>query len=187
MLAKGWLAVAGRSAPPAVRGPVPDGVGAAEAAEVADELGCQLARLMRLIERAAAQLASRRADGIERAAYLLLAQLVREGPHRTSALAEAVHSDPSTVSRQIGGLVQHGLVERRPDPRDGRASLLAATAEGERVFHQHRRTWNAHLLRMLATWSPSEVRRLAGLLDRFNSDFEVFRVPPGDASADVTP
>jgi DNA-binding MarR family transcriptional regulator len=182
------LTVTGRAAPPvppdtresaarfgATEEALPESVGPAEAA---DELGCQLARLMRLMERATSQLAARRTDGLERAAYVLLAHLVREGPHRTTALAEAVRSDPSTVSRQVAGLVQHGLVERRPDPRDGRACLLAATAEGERVFDRHRQSWNAHLLRMLATWSPAEVRRLAGLLDRFNADFERFRVPP---------
>ena len=52
-----------------------------------------------------------------------------EGPHRSNALAEAVHSDPSTVSRQIAALVKVGYVERRPDPADGRACLLAATDE----------------------------------------------------------
>jgi DNA-binding MarR family transcriptional regulator len=153
--------------------------------EAADQLGCQLVRLMRLIERTAAQTASRRADGIERAAYVLLAHLVREGAQRAGALAEAVHSDPSTVSRQVGTLVQHGLVERRSDPLDGRACLLAATEQGRRVFDEHRAERNENTARILATWSPSEVRLLTELLDRFNSDFEHFREQQDDASGEL--
>ncbi|WP_225978804.1 MarR family winged helix-turn-helix transcriptional regulator [Gandjariella thermophila] len=173
-------AAAARVVPAAEPDPAAAPGQAAVPAEVADELGCQLSRLMRLVGRAAAQLAARRTDGIERAAHVLLAHLVREGPQRTTDLAEAVHSDPSTVSRQVGALVQQGLVERRPDPKDGRACLLAATAEGQKVFDEHRGTWNAYLLRLLATWPPGEIRRLASLLDRFNSDFEKFRMPLGD-------
>ncbi|MGH3495189.1 MAG: MarR family winged helix-turn-helix transcriptional regulator, partial [Sciscionella sp.] len=36
-------------------------------------------------------------------------------------------------SRMITVLVDSGFVRRTPDPQDGRASLVAATAEGERV------------------------------------------------------
>ena len=43
------------------------------------------------------------------------------------ALAAAVHSDPSTVSRQVAALVRAGLIERQADPEDGRASVLVPT------------------------------------------------------------
>jgi len=51
-------------------------------------------------------------DASERAAYVLHAGLVIEGPTRSNALAEAVHSDPSTISRQIGHLVKLGYVDQ---------------------------------------------------------------------------
>lgn len=104
--------------------PVPAGADAAWV--TSDRIGHELIRLIRLIERG--KVAKAREDGVERAAYVLLARLVIEGPHRSNALAEAVHSDPSTVSRQIATLVRIGYVERRPDPADGRASLLILTA-----------------------------------------------------------
>src|SRR4051794_35740785 len=40
---------------------------------------------------------------------------------RVSALAEVLHSDVSTVSRQVSTLVDLGFVRRGPDPDDGRA------------------------------------------------------------------
>src|SRR5687767_11732729 len=83
---------------------------------VADAVGTQLGRLMRLVERAQALYHAEHPDAVERATYHLLVHLVNDGPRRAGALAEAVLSDPSTVSRQIGHLVRLGLVERTADP-----------------------------------------------------------------------
>jgi DNA-binding MarR family transcriptional regulator len=79
--------------------------------------------------------------------------------------------DPSTVSRQIADLVDLGLVERRADPRDGRATLLAATGAGEerhQLVHERR---DHALAVMLADWSGSDVAALADLLRRLNDTF----------------
>jgi DNA-binding MarR family transcriptional regulator len=88
------------------------------------------------------------------------------------ALAEEVHSDPSTISRQVGQLVRLGLVERTADPADGRATLLAATAEGRRVFEENRRRRNEHLADLLSPWPDGDRRALAALLARFADDYE---------------
>ncbi len=141
----------------------------------ADRLSHELIRLNRLMERAAAQHHTHQGDGLERAAFVLLAHLVKGGPQRASALAESVHSDPSTVSRQTAQLVRLGLIERQADPLDGRACLLAATAEGERVFERKRRWRNEHFAAMLADWPVGDLDALQGLLSRFNTDFENYR------------
>ncbi|KAA2251388.1 winged helix-turn-helix transcriptional regulator [Solihabitans fulvus] len=143
--------------------------------DTADELGFQLVRFIRLVGRASAQFTTAQKGGIERASYALLAHLVLDGPQRTTALAEAVHSDTSTVSRQSGALVQHGLVERRADPDDGRACLLAATERGTRVFEHNRRERNRHIARLTDHWPDEDRRTLVTLLDRFNSDCETYR------------
>ena len=149
----------------------------------ADAILREVLRLVRLIERTRAHFASGRTDGVEHAAYVLLAHLNCVGPVRASALAEAVHSDPSTISRQAAGLVKAGLVERRPDPEDGRACLLAATGEGERVFGAMRRARRRHTAAMLAHWSPADRNQLVTLLDRFNTDLESYRPNILDAAA----
>jgi DNA-binding MarR family transcriptional regulator len=139
---------------------------------VADALGSQCTRFIRLVRRFAAQVVQQRSDGIESAAYALLAHVVCDGPQRLTTLADAVHADPSTVSRQTTALVRHGLLERRADPLDGRASLLVATAEGIRVFDDNRRLRSQLLVKVLASWSPADLRSLTVLLDRLNTDFE---------------
>jgi DNA-binding MarR family transcriptional regulator len=132
----------------------------------------QIVRFFRLMKRASAKFASQQRDGVELAAYHLLAVLATEGPQRTTALAEAVHSDTSTVSRQVGALVRHGLVERQADPADGRACLLAATHSGLRCFEQQRKARTEHMARVLDGWSSEDLATVARLLDRLNTDFE---------------
>jgi DNA-binding MarR family transcriptional regulator len=141
-----------------------------------DRLTGELFRLTRLIERVHARYAARWSDGVERAAYLLLVRLVTDGPTRLSALADAVHSDTSTVSRQVAQLVKLGLVERRADPADGRACLLATTAAGEEHFQDKRRRRNESFDALLDGWSARDRRRLRELVSRFNDDFEDYHL-----------
>jgi DNA-binding MarR family transcriptional regulator len=139
---------------------------------IADAVGSQLIRLVRLVERKQVQYQAEHPDAVERATYHLLVHLVKDGARRAGSLAEAVHSDPSTISRQIGHLVRLGLVERTADPVVGRATLLAATEEGRRVFEENRRIRNERIAEMLERWSVDDRRALSELLTRFTSDFE---------------
>ena len=67
----------------------------------------------------------------------LLVKLAQHGPRRASDLAEQVCADPSTVSRQVASLVKAGLIERRADPADGRASILVPTELGWQRVREH--------------------------------------------------
>jgi DNA-binding MarR family transcriptional regulator len=143
------------------------------------QLSDQLMRFVLVAKRGVARFGGPNRDGIEYPAYGLLAHLVTDGPRRTTALAEAVHADPSTVSRQTAALIRHGLIERRPDPEDGRASILAPTPEGERTFQENRKRHNENMARIVATWPEGEVHRLAELLARLNTDFEAHQRAQG--------
>jgi DNA-binding MarR family transcriptional regulator len=110
--------------------------------------------------------------GVDRSAVMLLKTLVHTGPSRSSALAMAVHSDPSTVSRQIAGLVRDGLVERRADPEDGRASVLAPTEAGVKLLEEQRKRVGLSLARVVRQWPPEDVKTFLDLLDRFVTDHE---------------
>jgi DNA-binding MarR family transcriptional regulator len=138
----------------------------------ADAVSSELIRLVRLLERGRAQYQAEHPDAVERATYLLLVHLVKGGPRRAGALAEAVHSDPSTISRQIGHLVKLGFVERTADPVDGRATLQAATAEGPRVFQENRRLRNERFAQILADWSAPDRTALAAMLARLAGAIE---------------
>jgi DNA-binding MarR family transcriptional regulator len=110
---------------------------------------------------------------------------------RASALAECLQSDPSTVSRQVAALVKEGLVERRADPEDGRASILALTSKADIVIAKHERLRIQHFAGMLSEWSDRDLARFADLLRRFTHDFEMSstnigseRVAPRPGSAE---
>jgi DNA-binding MarR family transcriptional regulator len=140
---------------------------------LADDVSGQLIRLLRLMDRRQAQYQAEHPDAVERSTYFLLVHLVKGGPQRAGALADAVHSDPSTISRQVGHLVRLGFVERMADPEDGRATLLTATQEGRRVLEENRRIRIERYAGMLADWSVDDRRTFAELLGRFVTAFEV--------------
>ncbi|MFI5607508.1 MarR family winged helix-turn-helix transcriptional regulator [Amycolatopsis sp. NPDC051903] len=140
--------------------------------DLADQLGHELVRFVRLITKAKTQVAAQGPDGIERAAYAILFCLIHEGPQRTSKLAEFLHSEISTISRQSSALVQHGLVERQADPEDGRACLLAPTTEGLRVFEENRKQRNVWLADVLGDWTQEDRETLNELFGRLNTDIE---------------
>src|SRR5690349_22300310 len=81
------------------------------------ECGRRLAAAMFAMGKQQASIGARmsKLGGFDRSAIVLLKNLVAMGPSRSSALAAAVHSDPSTISRQVAALVRDGLVERRAD------------------------------------------------------------------------
>jgi DNA-binding MarR family transcriptional regulator len=142
----------------------------------------QIVRFVRLMKRASTRFASQQRDGVEHAAYVLLAVLATEGAQRTTTLAEAVHSDTSTVSRQVAALVRHGLVERQADPADGRACLLAATPAGVACYEHQRRARTEEVADVLRHWSADDLATVTALLARLNTDFESYEPPTGAAS-----
>jgi DNA-binding MarR family transcriptional regulator len=62
-----------------------------------------------------------------------LETLVEHGPMRLSALAERLFLDESTTSRVVNTLVRKGYAEQRADATDGRAMLINATRQGQRL------------------------------------------------------
>jgi DNA-binding MarR family transcriptional regulator len=139
----------------------------------ADRLGTQLVRFMRAMGRSKTRLAKHGPEGLDRLAYAVLFCLVHDGPQRTGKLAEQLHAEISTISRQTRSLVSHGMVERRADPVDGRACVLAATEEGVRVFEETRLQRNLWLAGILADWSQGERTALITLLDKLNAEIEM--------------
>ena len=88
-------------------------------------------------------------------------------PRRVSDLADKVYADISTVSRQVTHLVGLGLIERLPDPEDGRAHLLTLTPAGIALLTTLRQDRDAWLLGLLEGWSEQEVGTFSTYLRRF--------------------
>ena len=62
-----------------------------------------------------------------------LETLVAHGPMRLSLLAGRLFLDKSTTSRVVNALVRKGYAEQRADATDGRAMLISATRQGQRL------------------------------------------------------
>ena len=104
---------------------------------------------------------------IEPGVYPLLRRIADWGPIRNSELALRIGLDVSTVSRQVAGLERAGLVMRAVDPDDGRAALLALSAEGTRVMTKLQRARRALMGDALAEWPVEDLERLGELLEQF--------------------
>lgn len=77
-------------------------------------------------------------------AVLELVRLLGEDERRLTEIAALRGVDQSVVSRQIGELQAKGLVRRRPDPADRRASLVRLTPDGHDLLArvaELRREW----------------------------------------------
>ncbi|MFD4358042.1 MarR family winged helix-turn-helix transcriptional regulator [Nocardia sp. NPDC058518] len=138
-----------------------------------DAIAIQLVRLHRLRDRAMAQIKDR--SGIDPAGFVVLFRLVCDGPMRSGALAEAVNSDASTVSRQVAQLVERGLVVRAADPDDGRATVLEVTDHGRETADRIRSRRRNSVAIITENWSADDRALFAGLLTRFVDDYDAAR------------
>jgi DNA-binding MarR family transcriptional regulator len=112
--------------------------------------------------------ASKVHSGLELSAYATLRLLDSEGPLRASVIGERFGLDKSTVSRQLARLIDWGLVERTPDPSDGRAHLVAITPTGHERLMRVTEDRKVELRRLLERWQSSDVTEFGRLLQLFN-------------------
>jgi DNA-binding MarR family transcriptional regulator len=98
-----------------------------------------------------------------------LATIERHGPLTPSELAGREQVKRPTATRIIGGLEDAGLVERTPDPSDGRSALIGATAAGRTLVRRLRTRKTAYLARRvegLAAEELAALERASTILER---------------------
>ncbi len=149
-----------------------DGAPGGPTAEQVTAIADTLQRLNRAMERKRQHFLAAAQHDVEWSAHMLINTVAACGPARASALAERLHSDPSTVSRQVAALVKDGVLERQADPEDGRASLLVVTEKGRAIHEEQLLLRTRIFARMLEGWSERDARRFASLLDRFTAQYE---------------
>src|ERR1700716_482692 len=71
--------------------------------------------------------------GTTRAQWIVLFRLRQQEGLSQVDLAEVLELQPISLVRLLDRLVEHGLLERRPDPRARRAHRLFLTASGRHV------------------------------------------------------
>lgn len=132
------------------------------------EIGVLLRRVRRVIATRAAMVH----PDLQPAAYLMLAYLTERGPQRSSAIADRLEVDKGAVSRQVQHVVDLGLVERTPDPADGRASILAVTAAGRQRFDEVNVVRRRILDERLGDWDDDELALFTAQMVRYNASLE---------------
>jgi DNA-binding MarR family transcriptional regulator len=98
-----------------------------------------------------------------------LATVERHGPLTPSELAGIERVKRPTATRTLRVLAEAGLVERTPDPDDGRSALLSVTPAGRERLRRLRGRKNAYLARRMRGLPGDDVRtleRAAEILER---------------------
>ncbi|MDL9981346.1 MarR family winged helix-turn-helix transcriptional regulator [Microbacterium sp. ASV49] len=124
------------------------------------EFGELIARFRRLLTDAA----HRVNPGMLPGAYKVFTTIVRREHTTTSALAEALVMDKGQVSRTIRELEGLGLIERVPDPKDGRSSIVSPTQEGLDRLAAARLPQEDGLAHALQGWQVADIRELTRLM-----------------------
>jgi DNA-binding MarR family transcriptional regulator len=99
--------------------------------------------------------------GLSPARLSVLSVLVFGGARTPSELAAAEQVRLPTISALVRGLEEDGLVRRAPDPDDGRAVRLSATAKGRRILQRGRERRLDNLEELLEPLSREELRTLS--------------------------
>jgi DNA-binding MarR family transcriptional regulator len=139
--------------------------GVSETPSDIERLESELAHFVRAME----AIQRKRSYPLERAHYLLLRLLEREGPLPIAGLAEELLLDDSTVTRQVATMEQHRLIERLPNPQDGRSVLIRATRHGLATTAQMRDMRLGRIALLFDGWSGKERSSFAAQLTRFNA------------------
>jgi DNA-binding MarR family transcriptional regulator len=130
----------------------------------------ELAGHLRLvIVRAARRLRQEAGSDLSPSLTAALSTVERHGPLTPSELASRERIQRPTATRVVGRLEEMGLVQRTPDPQDGRSSLVAATAEGSALLQALRTRKTAFLAERLERLDPEEraaLDRAADILER---------------------
>ncbi len=140
---------------------------------VAEHSALELETLVdRLLVRLLANLSAEVPDDISLTAASTLRILLEEGPQRVTRLAQREQVAQPTMSVILKRLEQRGLVERRTDMADRRATLVVITGAGVDAMRRRnaeRRRWFA---RRLAELEGEDRASIAVALERLLTLFE---------------
>ena len=111
-------------------------------------------------------------EDLQPGSYLVLTHLAATGSCRSSAIADTFDMDKGAISRQVQHLTELGLIERTPDPADGRAALLTVTDDAHRRLADVQRNRREYLDQRLADWSDDDLRLFVDMLARYNASLD---------------
>ncbi|WP_252275074.1 MarR family transcriptional regulator [Nocardioides sp. LMS-CY] len=132
--------------------------------ELEREVGVMIGRIRRLLRERARTVH----EELQSSTYLLLSWLDTRGPLRASEISETFGIDKGAISRQVQHLIELGLVDRAPDPDDGRATLLSASETARTRLVAVKEASRLWLDQRLGDLPDEDLAEFVGLLGRYN-------------------
>ncbi|WP_433002389.1 MarR family transcriptional regulator [Kribbella sp. CA-294648] len=105
----------------------------------------------------------------------VLHTLATTGPRRLTELTASEQVTQPAITQIVTKLERDGLVERRPDPSDGRAVLVHITEAGAAVVEGRRAERIARLTELSARLTPAERSAIQAALPALNRLVELHR------------
>ena len=144
------------------------GTGRQAAAESVER---ELVMMFRRARNVSTSVAAQVHPDLDPASYSLLLMVDDAGSLRGMDVADRTGLDKSTVSRQIATLVELDLLERVPDPDDGRARRIQLSASGRDRLAAARTKRREYMRGQFASWQTEDMQEFGRLLARFNEMF----------------
>jgi DNA-binding MarR family transcriptional regulator len=107
--------------------------------------------------------------GLSLARLRVLFQLIVNGPCRMGELSHCVDVAPRTMTSTVDAMERDGLVQRQPDPDDGRATIVMATDAGVTSFEEGRRLQARAVADLFDVLDASQQAELRDVLARLEA------------------
>jgi MarR family transcriptional regulator for hemolysin len=121
--------------------------------------------------------------GTTRAQWIVLFQLRQQEGLSQVDLADVLELQPISLVRLLDRLVEHGLLERRPDPRDRRANRLFLTAGGRQLVDDLDSLRDAIATDVLQDIPAKAIETSLGTLTDIKERIKGLAAPPRDIAA----
>lgn len=124
-----------------------------------------------------------KARGSTRAQWIVLFRLRQQEGLSQVDLADVLELQPISLVRLLDRLVEHGLLERRHDPRDRRANQLFLTARGRQLVDELDSLRDAIAIDVLQDVSAEAIETSLATLRDIKDRIKAQSDPPGNVAA----
>jgi DNA-binding MarR family transcriptional regulator len=125
--------------------------------------------------------------GLSMARTKVLMRLQDQGPTRQSVLAAELGLAAHSITDIVDGMERQGLAQRRPDPTDRRAKLVAITDAGQACLDVATGIRERLLTQIFGALSEDDRATLLRLLDSLDRAAKQVPAPPAPAPAEAAP
>ncbi|ROQ39399.1 DNA-binding MarR family transcriptional regulator [Frondihabitans sp. PhB188] len=100
-------------------------------------------------------------DGVSPSQTVVLSRLDRNGPESIVDLARRERVTPQAMGSTVASLEARGLLDRTPDPNDGRRVLVSPTPEGHRLIRSRQDAVTTRVADALAEhFEPTDIEQI---------------------------